>query len=235
MSVKFTFPIPMTAMIPPGTTTRVKARLRVAFRPDRLLVSPHSFPLSLTRRAWTWPLVAIGRVLGRVHRGLAKLLRVDLFAVHERREYVSVAYAQAHTEEVSWEYTNEEDEDEDEGRPFILIPIPLHRRERLLASMGRASHRLSQLRYHWQQTQLATLLVCNITIAGRSQFVEGAAPLTAEMFATSSIDTFVNLGVCGAENEIEIDVHNGNRRACQLQMTLLGIGIGQGDLAGAIS
>ncbi len=227
--------LPMTATIPPDTTARVKARLRVAFRPERLLVSPHSFPLSLTRRAWTWPLVAIGRVLGRVHRGLAKLLRVDLFAVHERREYVSVAYAQAHTEEVSWEYASEEDEDEGEGRPFILIPTPLPRRERLLAPLDRVARRLSWLRRDWQQAQLATLLVCNITIASRSQFVEGAAPLPAEMFATRSIDTFVSFGACRAGDEIEVDVHNGNRRACQLQMTLLGIGIGQGDLAGAIS
>lgn len=104
----------------------------------------------------------IGSVLGRVHRGLAKLLRVDIFAAHERREYVSVEYAQTHAEEVSWEYESwdqsekDEDEADSEGRPFILVPTPLNRRDRLLAPLGRASRWLSQLRLRWQQAQLST-------------------------------------------------------------------------------
>jgi hypothetical protein len=224
--------LPLTATIPPGATARVLAKPRVAFRPERLVVSPHSFPLSLVRRAWTWPLVVIGHVLGRLHRGLAKLLRVDLYAAHERREYVSVEYAQAHADEVSWEYASwdqdeetkdEETEDEDEGRPFILVPTALDRRERLLAPLGRASRWLSQLRLRWQQAQLATLLVCDITISSQSQFVDGAAPLPAEMFATTSIDTFVNFKSCMVGQEITIDVHNGNRRACQLLAAFIGI------------
>ena len=128
----------MTATIPPGATARVSTKPRSAFQPERLVVSPHSFPLSLARRVWTWPLIVIGHVLGRVHRRLAKLLRVDLLAAHERREYVSVEYAREHPEEVvSWEYASwdqdEQTEDESEERPFILVSTPLNRRERLLA------------------------------------------------------------------------------------------------------
>lgn len=221
--------LPLTATIPPGATVRVSTKPRATFRPERLLVSPHSFPLSLARRVWTWPLVVIGNVLGRVHRGLAKLLRVDLLAAHERREYVSVEYAQAHPEEVvSWEYTSwdqgEEDEDED-GRPFILVPTPLNQRERLLAPLGRVSGWLSQLRLRWQQAQLSTVLVRNITVATQPQFVAGATPLPADLFATPSIDTFMNFDApsCMVGQEIEIDVHNGNRRECRLMMTLIGI------------
>jgi hypothetical protein len=224
--------LPLTATIPPGATARVLAKPRVAFRPERLLISPHSFPLSLVRRAWTWPLVAIGRVLGRLHRGLAKLLRVDLYAAHERREYVSWEYAQEQADEVSWEYApwdqDEETKDEetkDEGRPFILVPTALNRHERLLTPLGRASRRLSQLRLCWQQAQLSTLLVCNITISAQSQFVDGAAPLPTEMFPlpTDMFAAFVNFKSCMVGQEIEVDVHNGNRRACQLVAALIGI------------
>lgn len=217
--------LPLTATIPPGATARVITKPRAAFRPERLLVSPHSFPLSLARRTWTWPLVAIGNVLSLAHRGLAKLLRVDLHAAHERREYVSVEYAQ--TNEVFWD-EDEENEDESEGRPFILVPTALNRRERLLAPLGRAARRLSQIRLRWQQAQLATLLVCNITISKQPQFVDGAAPLPADLFAAPSIDTFVNFSApsCMAGHEIEIDVHNGNRRECQLMMTLIGVSYG---------
>ena len=216
--------LPLMATIPPGATARVSTKSRTAFRPERLLVSPHSFPLSLVRRVWTWPLVMIGNVLGRLHRGLAKLLLVDLHATHERREYVSLEYAQAHPEEVvSWD-GDEESEDEDEGRPFILVPTPLNRRERLLAPLGRVSGWLSQLRLRWQQAQLSTVFVCNITVAKRAQFVDGAPPLPADLFATPSIDTFVNFNApsCMVGQEIEIDVHNGNRRECRLMMTLIG-------------
>ena len=91
--------LPLTATIPSGAIVRVSIKPRTTFRPERLLISPHSFPLSLARRVWTWPLVMIGNMLGRVHRGLAKLLHVDLHATHERREYVSAEYAQEHPEE----------------------------------------------------------------------------------------------------------------------------------------
>lgn len=212
--------LPLTATIPPGATVRVTAKPRAAFRVERLSVSPQSFPLSLARRAWTWGPVTIGNALGRLHHGLARLLHVDLYASHERREYVSHEYARAHAEEVSWEYA----EDEIEDRPFILVPIPLNRRERLLTHLGRAATHLSRLRLHWQQTQLATLFICNITVAKRPQFVDRAAPLPADLFATPSIDPFVNFNVpsCTTEQTVEIDVHNGGSRVCQLTATLIG-------------
>lgn len=211
----------LTATIPPDTTARVVAKLHTAFRPDRLFVSPHSFPLSLVRRAWTWPLVAIGHVLSRLHRGLVRLLRVDLHAAHERREYVSVEYARTHADEVSWEYASW-DQAEGDGRPFILVLTPLDRRERLLAPLSRASRGLSRLRLCWQQAQLSTLLVCDIAISQQSQFADGAAPLPADLFATTSID-LVNFKSCLVGQEIAVDVHNGNRRACQLMASLIGV------------
>ncbi len=216
--------LPLSATILPGATARVIAKPRAAFRLERLLVSPYSFPLSLGRRAWTWPLVTIGNVLGRVHRGLAKLLGVHPYAAHERREYVSEEYAQMHAEEVSWESRDEEDE----GRPFVLVPTPLNRRERLLAPLGRAARRLSLLRLSWQQAQLATLLVCNITISKQPQFVEGAGPLPADLFDPLASDTSMNFSAssCMAGHEIEIDVHNGNSRECQLVMSLIGSSLG---------
>jgi hypothetical protein len=211
--------LPLTATIAPGASARVSTELRAAFRPERLLVSPHSFPLSPARRAWTWPLVRIGDVLGRAHRGLAKLLRVDPYAARERREYVSAEYARTH--EVLWE-ESEEGEDEAEDRPFILVPAPLNRREGLLAPLGRASRRLSQVRLSWQKAQLATVLVRNITISRRPQLVDGAVPLPVDLFA--AVDTFVNFNIpsCTVGQEIEIDVHNGNRRECRLMMTIIG-------------
>jgi hypothetical protein len=232
--------IPLTATIPPGTTACVSTKPRSGFRPERLLVSPHSFPLSLERRMRTWLPVTIGSLLGRVHRGLAKFLHVDLHATHTRREYVSVEYAQTHAEEVFWgrvwppmrssaEYTlwdqSKENDEESEGRPFILVQTPLNRRERLLAPLGRASRRLSQIRLRWQQAQLATLLVRNIIISNQPQFVDGTAPLPADLFAAPSIDISMNFNApsCMVGHEIKIDVHNGNRRECQLMMTLIGI------------
>lgn len=202
----------MTAAIPPDMGARVISMVYLRFRPERLIISPHSFPLSLTRRAWTWPLVAIGSVLIRAHRRLAKILRVDPCAPHERKEYMSAEYAQTH--EVCW--------DDDDDRPFVLVPTKLNRRERLLAPLDRASRRLSQVRLRWQQAQLSTLTVCDITISGRSQFVDGQNPLPADMFATSQIDDFVNLGDCAVGQKIGIEVHNGNRRKCQLQMSFVG-------------
>lgn len=211
----------LSATIPPGATARLIARPRQAFRAERLLVSPSSFPLPLARRAWTWPLVAVGGVLGRVYRGLARLLHVDLYAAHERREYVSAEYAQAHAEEVvSWD---EDEESEGEGCPFVLVPAPLSRRERLLAPLGRAGSRLSRLRLDWQQAQLSGVFVCGIAISGQSQLVDGASPLPADIFASPSIDAFMNFASCTVGNSIEVEVHNGNRRECRLVMSLIGI------------
>ena len=219
--------LPLTATIPSGTTVRLIARSRSAFRPERLLVSPLSFPLSLARRAWTWPLVAIGSVLVRAHRGLAKLLRVELHATLARPEYVSAEYARAHPEEVSWdgeEVSWDGDEDSAEGRPFVLVSTPLSRRERLLVSLSRAAERLSQVRLWWQLTQLSTVLVRDVAISRRPPLVDSAPPLPADMFAAPAIGSFVSFSAlsCRPGDEIEIEVHNGNRRECRLAMTVDG-------------
>jgi hypothetical protein len=216
MNLRSVSVLPLTATIQPGTTARVNAKPSTAFRLERLLVSPHSFPPALARRMWTWPIIKIGNVLGRAHRGLAKLLRVDLRATHERREYVSAEYAQTH--EAYWD-ESEEDENDDDGRPFILIATPLNYRERLLAPLGRASRRLSQLRLSWQQAQLATLIVRNITISKQPQFVVSTPPLPADLLALTNF----NFSTCTGGHEIEIEIHNRNRRACQLMMSLIGI------------
>jgi len=221
----------LTCTIPSDTTARVRVKTYAAFRPERLIISPHSFPLSLARRVWTWCPDTIGHVLSRLHRRLAKLLRVDLYAAHERREYVSVEYALAHAEKTEYASWDHDEQAEDEGRPFILVPTPLNRRERLLAPLGRAARQLSQLRRDWQQAQLSTLSVCDITISSQSQFVDGAAPLPADMFASPSIDTFVNFMSCGTGQEITVDIHNGNPRVCQLMASF--IGSSADDRAGA--
>ena len=212
--------LPLTATIPSGTTIRLIARSRSAFRPERLLVSPLSFPLSLARRVWTWPLVAIGSVLVRAHRGLAKLLRVDLHAMRARREHVSAEYARAHPEEVSWD----EDEDSAEGRPFVLVSTPLSRRERLLVPLSRAAGRLSQVRLRWQLSQLSTVLVRDVAISRRTLLVDGASSLPADVFAAPAIGSFVSFSApsCRPGDAIEIEVHNGNRRECRLAMTVVG-------------
>lgn len=209
----------LKAVILPGTTIRVISKPQAAFRPERLVISPHSFPLSLTRRLWTWPIVTLGNVLGRLHRGLARLLRVDLYAVSKHREYVSMIFAQANAEEVTWD----DDEGDNKDRPYILVQTPLNRSARLLAPLGRVSQHLSRLRLRWQQTQLSTLIVNNITISKHSQFVDGPSALSADLFSSSSIETFVNYNTCRAGHEIAIDVHNGNRRECQLEVTFVGM------------
>jgi hypothetical protein len=43
------------------------------------------------------------------------------------------------------------------------------------------------------------------------------------MFASSSIDTFVNYTSCVVGNSIEVEVHNGNRHECRLMMMLIGV------------
>lgn len=214
----------MTDTIPPGQTVAMIALLRTAFRPERLVISPASFQLPWVRRAWTRPLVATGGALSRVHRGIARILRVDLHAARERQEFVSMEYARAHPEEVvSWGDEDDDDSSDGDGRPSIHVPIPLSRRERLLAPLGRASAWLPQVRRRWQEAQLSTLRVCSITIAGQPQLVSGAE-LSASLFSAAMIgDSPVRLGPsCAAGHEIRIEVRNDNRRACQLMVALIG-------------
>jgi len=205
--------LPLTATIAPGATARVSTRLRSPFRPERLLISPFSFSLPLVRRLWTWFPVTIGNGLGRVHRGLARLLHVDLYPTHEQLEHVSLDYKQTHPEEVVlW--------DEEADRPFILVPTPLNRRGRLLAPLGRAARSLALLRLRWQQAQLSTLRIGSITIATKPPVVDNTVRLSDGLF-----DKTVHLSadLFRAGDEFEIEVHNGNHRQCQLIMALIGV------------
>lgn len=224
----------MHATIPPGSIRRVISTPLTAFRPERLLVSPQSFPLPLLRRVWTWPLVKGGNALLRVQRGLAKLLRVDLYAARERREYVSAEYAREHVDEVSWDEADEEAWDvEDEavladafeaillGRPFVTVPIPLSRRARALDRLGRSVKWLRECGLRWQCVQLSTLIVHNIIISDRPQFAKGA-PLPADMLAAPVMGGFVNMPSSGAGHAIEVHVENRNRRECRLVMSFVG-------------
>lgn len=178
------------------------------FRPEHLIISPQSFPLSRLRRVWTWPIVLIGRALLLARRGLAKLSCVNLAAQRMCREYVSVD----HEGDVpTW--------DDEVGRYYILVPSPLNRRERLLALLERLALRLWRVNANWQSAQLATLVVCDIKISKIS--------LPGHIRLSSVIDTFIRFekectAECTAGSEIEIEVHNGNRRECQLKMALLG-------------
>jgi hypothetical protein len=215
----------LTATIPPGETAHVRIKVQVPFRPGRLVISPQSFPPSLGRRLWTWLPVKIGNALGRMHRGLARLLHVDLYATHVRREYVSLEYMRAHPQEMADWHMSEEPEDETEDRPFVLVSIPLNRRERLLAPSRGAAKYLSQLRLRWQQAQLSTLLIQDITVSQQSQIVEGGSSLPADLFATFAIDAFVNFSSCPAGHEVTIEIYNGNRRKCQLVGAFIGTGL----------
>jgi hypothetical protein len=203
----------LTAAIPSGETAHLVATPNTAFRPERFVFSPSSFSLSLTRRAWTWPLIAIGSVLGRALNGFARLLRVDLHASHLRREYTSVEYAMTHPDEVRWG----DDGDDDDERPFVLITAPVSRRGRLLASLGKVFDRLAQVRLSWQQAQLGSLIVRDVKISANSHFAHGTNGIPADMLTDLTFST-----TCMPDTKIEIVVHNMNRRGCRLVMAIIG-------------
>ena len=223
--------LPISAVIPSGKTAIVTAKPRSAFRVERITISPQSFPLSLARRAWTWPLVVIGGLFGRVHRRIAKLLRVDLYAPREQREYIE------HTQDIDvgdleaaqdrgYVITPSGDEvfyDEDLDGYYRIVPIPLNQRERFLAPIGRDARRLGGVRLAWQNAQLAYLTIDNVTVGKASQFAQAGA-LPADMFATNAIDTFVSFDSCAIGQEIAIEISNGNSRECRLMMALIGTG-----------
>jgi hypothetical protein len=210
----------MSAVIAPGKRAIVTVKPRTAFRPERVVISAASFPLSRRRRVWTKPLVVVGVGLGRAHRAIARLLRVDLRAPREQREYIDGdpeddEYRDAIAMPGSYYY------DDDEDRYYREIPIPLSRRERFLAPISSAARRLSNVRVHWQQEQLGTLLICQITISKQPMLAD-AAPLPADMFSTSAVDNFLDLGTCTDGHEIAIEIENNNRRECRLAMALIG-------------
>lgn len=208
----------LASTIPPGESARVVTTSPTTFRPERLIVSPGSFPPSRTRRALTWPLVTIGDALDRARRGVAGLLRVDLHAVHERREYLGPAEAasveaarRTGDDELSWD---------DDGDPYVVVRTPCSRRERLLATSGplsRASRWLSRVRIRWQEAQLGTLVVRDIKISGQPMFAH-AALIPADLVSALPMD----LATCTPGNSISIEVENRNRRACRLTMVLIG-------------
>ena len=208
--------LPMAAVIPSGKRAVVTVKPHTAFRPERVVISATSFPLSRRRRVWTKPLVVAGVGLGRAHRALARLLRVDLYAAHEQREYIDgMPEDEPGRERESYYY------DEEEDRYFREIPIPLNRRERILAPIGNTARRLSGVRVRWQQEQLGTLLICQITISKQPMLAD-AGPLPADMFSTTAIDSFLDLGTCTNDHEIAIEIENNNRRECRLAMALIG-------------
>jgi hypothetical protein len=66
------------------------------------------------------------------------------------------------------------------------------------------------------------LIVHDIRISGACQFVGGAAPLPATMFASTAIDHFLTLTTCPSGQTIEIEIENTGRRVCRLACAFLG-------------
>ena len=208
--------LPLMATIPSGTRAAVTARLFTDFRPDRFTISPQSFPLPAPRRLWTWPLVKAGRALRRGHRVLAKALRVDLYADHERREYIADHEG---LDAESYEFPDvHQDED---GLWYRVVAIPLNRRERFLGPIDRAARRLSDVRLRWQLGHVAFLTIHDITVAARSQMTENGA-LPADLFAAPAIDQFVTFKPCAGVHDIAVTIENGSQRTCHLVAAFIG-------------
>lgn len=213
--------LPMSAVIPPGERRTVTTKPGSAFRPERLVISPHSFPLTRLRKAWTAPLVVVGSWLGRAHRALARLARVDLHAPREHIEYVDDEHEPEPESAERVDFEAEHLYDADEDRYYQAIPIPFSRRERLLLPIGRAARRLAGVRMRWQEAQLATLRIYNITISRQSHTLD----LTGDIFAANAFDAALELGACTEGHEIAIAIENGNRRECRLVMAMIGTGV----------
>jgi hypothetical protein len=208
--------------IPPGGRATITSKPKKAFRAERLVISSASFPVPALRRFWTWPLLMIGYWLGRAHRRLAKWLGVDLHASHEAIEILPDDFAPTDPEN----YRDDDPSitfDFDEGRYIRTTPIPYTIRERLLAPLGTLAWRFEHLRVHWQQRQLADVVVCNILVGTNSQLAQPGA-LPADMFATPAIDAFVMFDSCEAEQTIALEVANGNRRPCYFTAAWVGVG-----------
>ena len=204
----------MSAVIPPGKGAWVTARPHQMFRPERITISPNSFPVPLPRQIWTWPLVALGSALTRVHRKLVRVLRVDPHAVHERHEPVDDAY-------VGDDAIEKYDNDYDELRRYRVVPIPFTFRERMLGPLGRAAAWLAGIRLRWQQHHLGFLTITNVMINARPALNEDAK-LSADLFAAPAIDSFVSFEPCKAGRDITITIENGSRRECRLSMAIFG-------------
>jgi hypothetical protein len=221
--------------ISPGTSATVTASLRAAFRPERLIISSSSFQLSRLHRIRTWPAIKVGDGLTRLHRTLARALRVDLYAPHERRDRVTdQELAEIDQEEPDAENPSEtieelryrhgfaiEYDEDDNEHWYRIVEIPLNRRERALAPLGRVARRLSGVRRTWQEAQASLLMVREIMIGDRSQLPQ-SGPLPADMFNVSAIDAYVSFESCAAGQEIRINIDNGSAYPCHLMMTMIG-------------
>jgi hypothetical protein len=205
---------PLSATIPPGQRTIVTATPKEPFRIDRLTISPQSFPVPALRKLWTWPLVHTGAALGRAHRALARLLRVDLYASHERRDPVG-------DEEEGDDIF--EDYDGPECTRYRVVAIPLNRRERLLGPLGSTARRLADVRLRWQNAHLAHVTILDITI-GKLPQLSATGTLPGDLFTTNTIAGLVPLDPCTAGHAITIEIENGSRRECQLTAALIGTG-----------
>lgn len=208
--------LPLMATIPSGTRAAVTARLFTDFRPDRFTISPQSFPLPAPRRLWTWPLVKAGRALRRGHRVLAKALRVDLYADHERREYIADHEG---LDAEGYEFPDvHQDED---GLWYRVVAIPLNRRERFLEPIGRAAVRLSDIRLRWQLGHVALLTIHQITVGGRPRMSDNGV-LPADLFASAAINNFLTFDSCAKDKDITVEIENGSPRTCHLKASFIG-------------
>jgi hypothetical protein len=234
--------VPGGVAIQPGASATITAAPRVAFRPERLIISPASFRLSPAHRLRTWPAVTIGAGLIRLHRALARALRVDLQASHERTVYVDeqdlfeidrggwidaknpgetirerrIRYGL----EVEYCYDSRDD-----GREvwYRREAIPLNRRERALEPLGRFARELSNVRRAWQDSQVGLLRIREIAIGDRSSFRQTGtlSYLPGDMFSVTQLWN-VSFETCQAGREIRIDIDNGSDHPCHLAMTMVG-------------
>ncbi len=219
-----------SAVIRPGSSEWVSARPSSAFRADRIIVSPSSFPLSLFRRFWTLPVVLLGRLLLLIHRLLAFALRVDLFAPHHRREYVGEGAGVSSSDAG---LAGDDDGlmyDEEEDRYYVTVKISLNLRERILAPLARLSRALLGIRSSWQYAQLAFVSLTDVIISGRSQFAHGSS-LPCDMLSpmSTSLSIPMSFASCSGGQEIKLRFYNGGRVECRLAMFILGTLMAEGS------
>lgn len=240
-TVRKVLPMSISQPIPPGASGIVVATPQELFRAERVLVSPSSFPLPWYRLAWTWPAITTGTWIGRAHRVIARWLRVDLHASHERREYIDepteaeIAAAEPRDERLDVAHDDGDGDggvteiftefDGEQDRYYRIVEIPLSRRERFLRPIGRLAGRLSRVRTSWQMRHLAMVSITNVKISAVPIVAPGNA-LPADMFAGAT-DALVSFEPCKAGSKIEVEVANGSPRACQVVMSLIGTAAGR--------
>lgn len=212
-------------VIPPGREgTCVVWPKRGAFRPDRVVVSPESFPVPVARRAWTWPAVAAGRILARAHRALARALRVDPHAPRERRVYLAPGQLSYEADpELEVQIDDEDEEPDGSVRRFVTVPVQRSRSERALDLIGHAARALSQTRLRWQEQHLAKVVISEIRIGGTPQLAGAGAVPVSLLNSASAGESFLSLQTCATGSDICVSVVNGSTRTCELKMAMIGI------------